>query len=47
MRAALLLEGIDVTAGGRTSAAHTEADIEETLAALDRAIARLRRWAIL
>ena len=47
VRAAFLLEGIDLTGGGRTSAAHTEADIEQTLAAFERVIARLRRWEVL
>jgi len=47
VRAAFLLEGIDLTSGGRTSAAHTEADIEQTLAAFERVIARLRRWEVL
>ncbi len=47
MRAAFLLEGIDVVGSGRTSAAHTWADIEETLDAFERVIARLRRWEML
>lgn len=42
-RAALLLGGVDWFAwGGMTSAAHTDADIETTVAAFDRAINLLR-----
>ena len=45
VRAALLLEGVDPSGpSGRLSSAHTEADVEKTLAAFERALARLRRW---
>jgi glutamate-1-semialdehyde 2,1-aminomutase len=47
LRGAFLLEGIDLVGGGRTSTAHTDADIEETLAAFERVIARLRRAELL
>jgi glutamate-1-semialdehyde 2,1-aminomutase len=48
LRAALLLEGIDPSGpSGRLSTAHTEADVERTLAAFERALARLRRWEVL
>ena len=47
LRAALLLEGIDASGGaGRLSAAHTEADVDQTLAALERALTRLHRWEV-
>ncbi|MBI3763281.1 MAG: aminotransferase class III-fold pyridoxal phosphate-dependent enzyme, partial [Chloroflexi bacterium] len=48
VRAALLLEGIDPSGpSGRLSSAHTEADVEQTLAAFERALDRLKRWEIL
>ena len=47
VRAAFLLEGIDVVSSGRTSAAHTWADIEDMLVAFERVIARLRHWEML
>ncbi len=48
VRAALLLEGVDPSGpSGRLSSAHTEADIEKTLAAFERALARLKRWEML
>jgi glutamate-1-semialdehyde 2,1-aminomutase len=47
LRGAFLLEGIDLVGGGRTSTAHTDADIEETLAAFERVIARLRHLEML
>jgi glutamate-1-semialdehyde 2,1-aminomutase len=48
VRAALLLEGVDPSgSSSRLSAAHSEADVEFTLAAFERALARLRRWEVL
>jgi glutamate-1-semialdehyde 2,1-aminomutase len=47
VRAAFLLEGVDLVGGGRTSSAHTGADIEEMLSAFERVIARLRGWELL
>jgi glutamate-1-semialdehyde aminotransferase len=45
VRAAFQLEGIDPSGtSGRLSAAHTEADIEQTLASFERALARLKSW---
>ncbi len=47
VRAAFQLEGIDSTAtSGRLSAAHTEADVEQTLISFERALARLKRWEV-
>lgn len=47
VRAAMLLEGIDPSGpSGRLSSAHTEADIEKTLAGFERALARLKRWEV-
>jgi hypothetical protein len=40
----MILNGIDtMPAGGMTTAAHTEQDIEKTCAAFDRSIAMLRK----
>jgi glutamate-1-semialdehyde 2,1-aminomutase len=47
IRAALLLEGIDQYGGGRLSSAHTESDVDATVAAFERAIARVRGWGVL
>lgn len=48
VRAALLLEGIDPSGpSGRLSIAHTEADVEQTLAGFERALDRLKRWELL
>jgi glutamate-1-semialdehyde 2,1-aminomutase len=48
LRAALLLEGVDPSGpSGRVSSAHTPADVEQTLVAFERALARLRRWELL
>ncbi|MBI3362094.1 MAG: hypothetical protein HY023_13405 [Chloroflexi bacterium] len=48
VRAALLLEGIDPSGpSGRLSSAHTQTDVEQTLAAFERALDRLKRWEIL
>jgi glutamate-1-semialdehyde 2,1-aminomutase len=47
VRVAFLLEGIDVVSSGRTSAVHTEADIESILDAFERVLARLRTWDVL
>ncbi|MGH2523236.1 MAG: aminotransferase class III-fold pyridoxal phosphate-dependent enzyme, partial [Anaerolineales bacterium] len=48
VRAALLLEGIDPSGpSGRLSSAHTEVDVERTLAGFERALHRLRRWEVL
>jgi glutamate-1-semialdehyde 2,1-aminomutase len=48
VRAALLLEGVDPSGpSGRLSSAHDEAALERTLAAFERALARLRRWDLL
>ncbi len=48
VRAALLLEGIDPSGpSGRLSSAHSEADIEQTLAGFERALGRLRHWGLL
>lgn len=45
VRAALLLEGLDPSGpSGRLSIAHTEADVEATLAGFERALDRLKRW---
>jgi glutamate-1-semialdehyde 2,1-aminomutase len=45
VRAALLLEGVDLSgSSGRLSSAHTEADVEQTLAVFEQALARLKRW---
>jgi len=47
MRAALLLEGVDPSgASGRLSSAHTEADVEQTLGAFERALGRLKGWGV-
>jgi glutamate-1-semialdehyde 2,1-aminomutase len=47
VRAALLLEGIDPSGpSGRLSAAHTEADVERTLEAFEKALGRLKRWEV-
>lgn len=47
-RKALLLEGVDLMrTGGFVSAAHTEADIDATCQALERALARLREESFL
>ncbi len=47
-RAALLLEGIDPSGASlRLSSAHTETDVQQTLAAFERALHRLRRWEML
>jgi len=44
LRLAMLVEGVDLFGwpGGPTSAAHTEADLEQTAAAFERAIGRLK-----
>jgi len=48
VRAAFQLEGIDSTStSGRLSVAHTEADIEQTLADFERVLARLKQWVVL
>jgi hypothetical protein len=48
VRAAFLLEGVDLPeTSGRLSAAHTEADVELTLASFERAVARLKQWEVL
>lgn len=46
VRAALLIEGIDQSGTGRLSSAHTEGDVEQTVAAFERAIWRLRQWEV-
>ena len=47
VRAAFQLEGIDSTStSGRLSAAHTEADIKQTLASFERVLARLKLWEV-
>jgi glutamate-1-semialdehyde 2,1-aminomutase len=47
VRAAFQLEGIDSTStSGRLSAAHTEADVERTLASFERVLDRLKRWEV-
>lgn len=47
VRAALLLEGVDSSGpSGRMSLAHTPADVEETLAAFERALHRLNHWEV-
>ncbi|MBO8141748.1 MAG: aspartate aminotransferase family protein [Firmicutes bacterium] len=44
LRKAMLLEGVDLMrSGGFLSAAHSPADVEETVAAFERALARLKR----
>lgn len=48
VRAALLLEGIDPSGpSGRLSSAHSEADVDQTLAGFERALGRLKRWGYL
>lgn len=48
LRKAMLLEGVDLMrSGGFLSAAHTEADVAETVAAFERALGRLRRAGLL
>jgi len=48
VRAALLLEGIDPSGpSGRLSSAHTEADVERTLAGFESALERLKQWEVL
>lgn len=47
MRAALLLEGVDHYGMGRLSSAHTDADVQTTVGAFDRAVSRLKGWGLL
>jgi len=48
VRAAFQLEGIDSPpTSGRLSAAHSEADVEHTLASFERVLARLKQWEVL
>jgi glutamate-1-semialdehyde 2,1-aminomutase len=48
VRAAFQLEGTDSAAtSGRLSVAHTEADVEQTLANFERVLARLKQWEVL
>ena len=48
MRAAMLLEGVDLSgSGGRLSMMHVDETVDQTLGAFERALDRLNRWDVL